>query len=186
MQYPSATMPRNLLICIGAMLALISGCRDGQHSSSRSASNYPGAEAFSLRDVGFDDGDTIFINGKSIRILGMDTPETRSPSVGIMIDQPYGPEAADSTRAWLTRATSLQIVRDGKDPFDRQLAHIFVDGELLAVRMLRHGLAYENVSHFGDNGFPDLAQQILEASRRGPKPRFEKPHIWKKKNQRRD
>jgi hypothetical protein len=39
------------------------------------------------------------------------------------------------------------------------------------------------VSHFGDNGFPDLADRILRAAHDGPKPPFEPPHQWRKKHQ---
>ena len=124
-----------------------------------------------------------YLDGKPIRILGIDTPETKSPSVGIMEDQPYGPAAAESTRVMMSDATLLEWVPDGYGYYGRQLAHVLVDGELLAVKLLEMGLAYENVSYFGDNGFPDLADRILQASLTAPPPRFEPPHRWRKKHQ---
>jgi len=39
------------------------------------------------------DGDTFYLDDKPVRVLGIDTPETKSPGVGIFIDQPRGPEA---------------------------------------------------------------------------------------------
>ena len=45
--------------------------------------------------------------------------------------------------------------------------------------------AYENVSYFGDNGFPDLADRILRAAAAGPRPAFEAPYRWRKKHQKR-
>jgi hypothetical protein len=57
-----------------------------------------------------------------------------------------------------------------------------VDRELLACRLIRHALAYETVSHYGDSGYPDLAQRILDTSRTSPKPAFEPPYQWKKKH----
>ena len=60
-----------------------------------------------------------------------------------------------------------------------------MDGELLAVKLIGCGLAYETVSWYGDNGFPDLAREILEASYQAPKPKFQKPYQWRKKNQKR-
>jgi endonuclease YncB( thermonuclease family) len=83
----------------------------------------------------------------------------------------------------MTRADVLEWVPDGVDTYGRRLAHVLVDGRLLSVRLVEMGLAYENVSYFGDNGFPDLAQQILEASRRTPRPPFEPPHRWRRKHQ---
>jgi endonuclease YncB( thermonuclease family) len=125
------------------------------------------------------------LDGEPVRILGMDTPETKSPSVGIMEDQPYGRAAAESTRTLMTRAALLEWVPDGRDTYGRRLAHVLVDGELLSVKLIAMGLAYENVSYFGDNGYPDLAQQILDASLEAPKPPFEPPYQWRKKHQQR-
>ena len=77
----------------------------------------------------------------------------------------------------------VELAYDGRDIYKRRLAHVFVDGELLAIKLLGYGLAYENVRHFGDNGFPDLADQIMKAADAGPKPAFEPPHVWRKKHQ---
>jgi endonuclease YncB( thermonuclease family) len=135
--------------------------------------------------VEFDDGDTFLLDGAPIRILGIDTPETKSPSVGIFEDQPFGRAAAESTKAVMTRARLLEWVPDGTGPYGRTLAHVLVDGDLLGVKLIEMGLAYENVSYFGDNGFPDLAEQILKASLDAPRPPFEPPHQWRRKHQKR-
>jgi hypothetical protein len=103
--------------------------------------------------------------------------------VGILIDQPGGPAAADTTRALLRRARVIEVVFDGRDTYGRRLAHVFVDGKLLAVELIERALAYENVTHFGDNGFPDLADRIVDASLRSPKPAFEPPYRWRRKHQ---
>ncbi len=131
------------------------------------------------------DGDTILIDGHPVRILGIDTPETRSPSVGILEDQPFGRAATESTRAWIDRARVIEIRCDGRDPYGRRLAHVLLDGELLAVRLVRARLAYETVSHYGDNGFPEYADRILEAWEQTPRPPFEAPWKWRRKHQRR-
>jgi endonuclease YncB( thermonuclease family) len=145
--------------------------------------SYPGAVAISVKDIKFDDGDTFIVKDTAIRILGIDTPEVKNPAVGIFEDQPYGREAADSTRAMLLRAHVVELAYDGRDIYHRRLAHVFVDGELLGVKLIGYGLAYENVRHFGDNGFPDLADRIIRAADQAPKPAFEPPHIWRKKHQ---
>lgn len=176
----SPVSPRVVRDLAWLVLALALSCDRGAPAGRPS---YPGARVISLARVSFDDGDTFYLDGKPVRILGIDTPETRSPGVGIMVDQPYGPAAAESTRALMTRAGRVEVVLDGRDAYGRRLAHVFVDGELLGVRLLRMGLAYENVTHFGDNGFPDLADRILEAAHAAPQPAFEPPYQWRQKHQ---
>jgi endonuclease YncB( thermonuclease family) len=158
-----------LLVCLSA-----STCTKSTHEPS-----YPGAKTVDLSEIAFDDGDTFFVNEQPIRVLGIDTPEIAHPDLGILEDQPFGPTASESTKVWMTRATVIEIVPGGWDRYDRRLAHVFLDGELLAIRLIQNGLAYETVSHYGDSGFPDLAQQILDASRAAPKPLFEPPYRWK-------
>lgn len=163
------------------LLVFTGACREPGPPGYRPT--HPHARYLDRDRIEFDDGDTFLLDGAPVRILGIDTPETKSPSVGIMEDQPYGPEAADSTRALMTRAVMLEWVPDGRDTYGRQLAHVLVDGRLLAVDLIHMGLAYENVTYFGDNGFPDLAQEILDASRNAPRPPFEPPYRWRKKHQ---
>ena len=172
---------KQLLLAASLVLLGASACTRGEAGSRRPS--YPGAVVIHLKDIKFDDGDTFIVKKTAIRILGIDTPEVRNPAVGIFEDQPYGPEAADSTRAMLLRAHVIELAYDGRDIYHRRLAHVFVDGELLGVKLIGYGLAYENVRHFGDNGFPDLADRIIRAADAGPKPAFEPPHIWRKKHQ---
>lgn len=175
-------MKRILVIALLAAAAAIASC---SNESVREEPIYPGAQVVSLARIRFDDGDTFFVDGRPIRVLGVDTPEIRHPDVGIPIDQPYGVAAAESTRALLTRAHRIEIARDGKDVYGRTLAHVFVDGRLLSVRLIEMGLGYETVSHFGDNGFPDLADRILRAAAHRPKPPFEEPYLWRREHQKR-
>jgi len=160
------------------------GCAGATGDGKDSRASYAGARTIRIDQIRFDDGDSFYLDGEPIRLLGFDTPETKSEGVGIMYDQPFGPVAAESTRVWLTRAKRIEILLDGRGAYGRRLAHVFVDGELLGVRMIRRGLAYENVSHFGDNGFPDLADRFLEAASTSPKPKFQQPYKWRQKHQR--
>lgn len=174
-----------LLGLVGIAASLCLACRREDDAAAARDSSYHDAVTIDVSRIKFDDGDTFRYDGESIRVLGIDTPEITEPDVGIFEDQPFGRAAAESTRAWVTRARRVEIAYDGRDIYDRRLAHVFVDGELLGVKLLALGLAYQNVSHFGDNGFPDLADQILQAADAGPKPSFEPPHQWRKKHQRR-
>lgn len=141
-----------------------------------------GAVQMTLADVRFEDGDTFFYGGRPIRVLGVDTPEIAHLSLGWDEPQPYGVAAAESTQAWMTRAELIELLPDGKDYYGRRLAHVFIDRELLAVLLIRHGLGYETVTRYGDNGFPDLAQQVLDAWQTAPKPLFEPPGQWRQKH----
>ncbi len=157
------------------------GCT--KHAPPGYRPSHKGARYLDTRRIQFKDGDTFLLNGKPIRFLGIDTPEVIDSTVGIYENQPYGPIAAESTKAWILRASVAEYLPDGKDVYNRRLAHIFVDGELLAVKLIQNGLAYETVSWYGDNGFPDLARKILEAALVSAKPKFQKPHLWRKKHQ---
>ena len=168
-------------IVLASMLVCVA-CASDQRAESPS---YDGAIAIDVSQIRFDDGDTFFLDDEPIRVLGIDTPEIAHPDLGIMKGQPYGDVAAESTRVWLSRAHRVEYVPDGRDRYNRRLAHVFVDGELLALRLIRSGLAYETVTYYGDGGFPDLAQQIVDAARSSPKPPFEPPSRWKSKQRKR-
>ncbi len=174
---------RTVLLAAIALLVLPACSRQGGLDAH--AASYPGATVVDVTHIRFDDGDTFFVDDEPIRVLGVDTPEIRHPSVGIFEDQPWGVAAAESTKAWIEAAGVIEIAADGRDRYHRRLAHVFLDGELLAVRLIGAGLGYETVSYYGDNGFPDLADRILRAAAEGPKPAFEPPYRWRKNHQRR-
>lgn len=132
------------------------------------------------------DGDTLFYGRKdepklNLRLAGADTPEIRHYGAGKFEDQEYGQKAKEYVRGVVRRAKTVEYLPCGTDHYGRTLAHVFVNGELLAVKLLRKGYAYETVSQYGDNGTPALAAAILEAARGGPAPPFEKPSLWRKR-----
>ncbi len=135
--------------------------------------------------IEFDDGDSFFCGDEDIRILGIDTPEIIHKEHGIFIDQPYGRGAKKLTDKLLKDAKRVVLVRYRKGGYGRTLAHVLVDGELLALQLIRAGLAYETISRYGDNGMPEFALEITEASKTSPKPKFQNPYLWRKKNQKR-
>lgn len=89
------------------------------------------------------DGDTasfIYKNETSkFRFLSIDTPE----SIGNT--EPYGIEASNYTCDMLKQASKIEIEFEekasNKDKYNRYLAYIFVDGELLQEKLLYNGLA---------------------------------------------
>ena len=130
-----------------------------------------------------DDGDSFFYKNLTIRILGIDAPEIVHKEHGIFEDQPYGRKAAEMTMNILRKAKIIEYLPFQNDKYGRLLAHIFVDGKLLSIHLIRAGLAYENISYYGDNGFPDLAEKILKAVNESPRPPFEVPYRWRRRHQ---
>ncbi len=130
-----------------------------------------------------DDGDTFFYKDLTIRILGIDAPEIIHKEHGIFKDQPYGRKAAEMTINILRKAKIIEYLPFQDDKYGRLLAHVFVDGELLSIHLIRAGLAYENISYYGDNGFPDLAEKILKAVNESPRPPFDVPYRWRRRHQ---
>jgi len=132
-----------------------------------------------------DDGDTFFYKNLTIRVLGIDAPEIIHKEHGIFEDQPYGRKAAAMTINVLQKAKIVEYVPFQNDKYGRLLAHVFVDGKLLAVHLIRAGLAYETVSYYGNNGFPVIAGKIVKAAHESPRPRFERPYKWRRRHQKR-
>jgi micrococcal nuclease len=90
------------------------------------------------------DGDTLvaaFADGhtETVRVLGIDTPETVDPRKPV---QCYGPEASAYAKATLTgRAIRLQFDVERRDIYGRLLAYVIVDGHRYEDDVLRRGLA---------------------------------------------
>ncbi|MBB4826112.1 micrococcal nuclease [Sporosarcina luteola] len=91
------------------------------------------------------DGDTLAVTYKGkvekIRLLLVDSPETKHPRLG---EQPYGKEAKEFTAALLEGATKIELEFDigpQEDKYGRLLAYVYVDGQLLQEELLKNGLA---------------------------------------------
>ena len=92
------------------------------------------------------DGDTarFFINGesKTVRFLSINAPEIAHDDV---LEEFYGDESSEYTCKLLSRATKIQLQYDSKsdkvDKYDRVLAWVFVDGELLQKELVTKGYA---------------------------------------------
>ncbi len=101
------------------------------------------------------------------------TPNTPAPAVD---------DAAARTEELVRAAKRISYLPYQNDRYGRLLAHVFVDGDLLAVKLIREGLAYETVSHYGDNGYPKIGEAILRAAEETPAPPFEPPYLWRQEH----
>jgi micrococcal nuclease len=133
------------------------------------------------------DGDTVDIRWgprdvEIVRILGIDTPETLNPEHNLPYGQAFGEEARGFAKGAFAAATKVELLRSAElDPYGRTLGYLFVNGLNYSVLVVRARLAVETVSHFGDNGFPKEAAEVLEAARAaGPVP-FEAPHLYRQR-----
>lgn len=97
------------------------------------------------------DGDTakFKIDGEQItvRFLGIDTPETVHPTKG---EEEYGKEASNYTKERLQNANKIELEYEQtalKDKYERDLAWIWVDDELLQEKLISSGLAKTSELH---------------------------------------
>jgi len=135
--------------------------------------------------VQVDDGDTVVIrwsatDAETVRILGIDTPETRHVEHDLPYDQPFGPEAQAFARGAFAVANRIELRRSTTlDPFGRSLGYLWIDGRNYSVLVVAARLAEESVTRYGDNGLPQEAGEVLGAARKaGPLP-FESPGAFR-------
>ena len=135
--------------------------------------------------IRMDDGDTVDIRWskadvETVRILGIDCPETRHVEHNLPYPQDFGPEAGAFARGAFAVATQVELLRSSTlDPFGRTLGYVFLNGRNYSVLVVEARLAAESVSHYGDNGLPKEAAEVLAAAKAaGPVP-FEPPHLFR-------
>ena len=122
------------------------------------------------------DGDTLDINipdgqheDTRIRLIGVDTPETKHPTIGKMY---YGPEATDyTTQQALGKQVTvlLDTVGDQRDRYGRLLAYVvLLDGRVLNAELIKngYGYAYLNFPHSEFVTYQLLMEQAI-AQKRG-------------------
>lgn len=106
-------------------------------SSAPTTSQPESAEVFVQRVV---DGDTLLLSGRErVRLLGVDTPETKKPDTPV---QPFGPEASAFTQRMVEGKTvTLVFDRERFDKYHRTLAFVFVGDVCLNEELIRAGLS---------------------------------------------
>lgn len=130
-------MKKIILICIVEML--LSACSIA--TEKESGSNNKSLIKVDVTEV--IDGDTIKVNLNSkeetVRLLLVDTPETKHPRLGV---QPYGPEASEFTKKELSNQTiDIELGISERDKYGRVLAYVYKDGAMFNQRLLEEGLA---------------------------------------------
>jgi len=115
-----------------------------------------------------------------VRILGIDTPETRHLEHDIPYSQEFGEQAQAFALGAFAAASQVELLRAATlDPFGRTLGYLFLNGRNYSVLVIRARLADETVSQYGDNGFPREAAEVLGAAKAaGPMP-FQSPRDFR-------
>lgn len=143
------TFPSRLTAALFLLVAVAltaSGCGHGSTAPPRAAAAVP------VQVVEVVDGDTVKVlqagREVTVRLIGMDTPETKDPRKPV---QCFGPQAsAQATR--LMAGRSLWLTRDpsqaATDKYGRELAYAWLpDGTFYDWRMIRDGFAREYTYH---------------------------------------
>lgn len=107
----------------------------------------PQVPAQEYQVVSVTDGDTIHIsmNGtiETVRLLGVDTPETVDPRKPV---QCYGPEASQQTKALLTgKQVTLEAdpSQDDRDKYGRLLRYVYLGSQNVSLLLITEGYGRE-------------------------------------------
>ena len=132
-----------------------------------------------------NDGDTITIRWtrsdvETVRILGIDAPETGDPNHDIPHPQPFGAEARSFAQGAFAASRRVELLRAATlDAYGRTLGYVFLDGRNFSVLIVEARLAEESISRYGDNGFPAEAAAVAEAARKAGPLAFESPGAFR-------
>jgi micrococcal nuclease len=112
------------------------------------------------------DGDTLHVSvggvADKVRVIGIDTPETRRPDTPL---ECFALAATDAAEALLLQGSEVRLQPDPtqatRDRFDRLLAHVFLaDGRLFSEVMIEAGFGV----HYVYGGVPSIHADRLAAA----------------------
>ena len=149
-----------LLIVLFVYATLLSSCNTASSSQDPNAAT--------VRSV--VDGDTIDISigGKTerVRLIGINTPETKHPTKGI---ECFGPEASGYLEQLLPKGTALRVERDveARDTYGRLLLYVYVaDTDLfINLELVARGFAQPMVFEPNTAHKLEFAQAATQAER---------------------
>jgi len=126
---------RSLALCVA--VTLLTACRSDSDTHSATAGSATGSTVTDPAVGAIErvaDGDTVIVDigggEETVRLIGIDTPETVKPNTPV---ECYGPEASALTKSLLAEGTAVRLVRDvePRDAYGRLLAYVYrVDDEM--------------------------------------------------------
>ncbi len=141
-----------------------------EHSSPATPAE-PSGESKVVQVRRIVDGDTLLLkDGTRVRMIGIDTPETKREGTAI---QPFGPEASAYTQRAIEQGR-ITLVFDGErlDNYGRTLAHVYVGDRFLSEELIQQGLARVLYNHPYSDAMKDRFRAAENAAKR------EKKGIW--------
>ena len=118
------------------------------------------------------DGDTVKLSdGRSLRYIGIDTPEMRrrDGEHWVKEPEPYAQEATEANRRWVEgKRVRLEFDAQSQDRYGRLLAYVYVDDVFVNRQLLAEGFAQPltvppNVRHADE--FREIARDARANSR---------------------
>jgi len=94
------------------------------------------------------DGDTLLLtNGEYVRLIGVDTPETKHPQKPV---EYFGKEAYQFTRRMVEgKEVRLEYDQTRRDRYNRILAYVYlVDGTFLNAEIVKQGYGFAYTKYF--------------------------------------
>lgn len=130
-----ALLPATVLVLLGLWLFDPNTLSEATKRVAQAA-----VERVNLSQLTVVDGDTLRHSGRSIRLVGFDTPETyraRCPN-----ERTLGNAATNRLRDLLARASTVELVYlRRQDRYGRDLARLMLDGQDIADIMVEDGFA---------------------------------------------
>lgn len=150
-----------LLLFLFTYALLLSSCSNDSVSTSPNSAT--------VKEV--VDGDTIdiAIGGKTerVRLIGINTPETKHPTKGV---ECFGPEASAYTEQLLPKGTALRVERDveARDKYGRLLLYVYIANSNVFVNLdlVTNGYARPMVFEPNTAHKADFAQSATQAELR--------------------
>ena len=128
-------MTRRLFL-LGLSLVLLGACDKPSAGVSTNATS--GTDPSNATVIRVIDGDTIEADfagtRERIRLIGVDTPETKKPNTPI---QCFGPEASEFTKGVLAQGTRILVRRDveARDDYGRLLGYVYRSNDDMFVNL---------------------------------------------------
>ncbi len=152
----------------GWLVVLAAACGGGRDATPATTTPNPTRAAVEtngsiLRVI---DGDTVDIDfdgtEERVRLIGIDTPETKKPNSPI---ECFGPEASAFTKTLLARGTTVLVVRDveARDDYGRLLGYIYRSDDGLFVNLEIVAKGYAQPLTIPPN--VNFAEDFVEAAR---------------------
>lgn len=160
------------------LVLLVTGCQPVTSSSSSTTMLPPVLAHPAIQKVTKEvDGDSLYVDGVEVRLIGIDTPETKKPGTPI---QCYGPEASAHTAAQVPVGTPVLIVYDSRngtkpDKYGRPLVYLYrqSDGLFLNLDLAKEGFAR-------NAPYPNTRDHAAEFKAAAAEAQQEKRGLWGK------